>query len=316
MSGIRPYVRATTNPDPNSWVKTVLAPWVDQRWDGGRMEPGELRWIKRVGDGLEAVPPETEGAITLTFVPASVRDNQALLAQNPDYLKNLELLPLVERMALLHGSWEAVATGNFFRREWWQWFTGEPSSLRYCRFWDMAATKPKPGKDPDYTVGALLGIDESNLVYVLDVQRLRESPLETEKLVARCADEDPAGTAIRMEQEGGSSGVIVIDHYAREVLAGFDFEGVRSTGSKEERAKPFSAFAEQGYVHLPKGASWVDTFIAESSAFPDPRVHDDQVDAASGAFSVLTGGPMIFAPEVVENKTNREFTDYRPLGFE
>lgn len=28
--GVRPYVRATCNPDPDSWVADLVAPWIDQ----------------------------------------------------------------------------------------------------------------------------------------------------------------------------------------------------------------------------------------------------------------------------------------------
>ena len=29
--GVRPYVRATCNPDPDSWVADLVAPWIDQK---------------------------------------------------------------------------------------------------------------------------------------------------------------------------------------------------------------------------------------------------------------------------------------------
>jgi len=91
---------------------------------------------------------------------------------------------------------------------------------------------------------------------------------------------------IWMEQEPGSSGVKVIDDYARRMLAGWSFRGHRSTGSKEIRANPLSAAAEAGNVLLLRGA-WISEFLDEAESFPT-GLHDDQVDAVSGAMAMLT----------------------------
>ena len=46
-----------------------------------------------------------------------------------------------------------------------------------------------------------------------------------------------------MEQEPGSAGVTVADHYARHVLSGYTFHAERSTGDKATRAQPLAAAA-------------------------------------------------------------------------
>ena len=84
----------------------------------------------------------------------------------------------------------------------------------------------------------------------------------------------------------GVSGKDVIDHYARNVLRGYTFRSIRPTGNKQERAAPVASAAEQGLVKLCSGR-WVGDFLDEVSAFPMGS-HDDQVDAVSGAFGVLT----------------------------
>jgi predicted phage terminase large subunit-like protein len=88
-----------------------------------------------------------------------------------------------------------------------------------------------------------------------------------------------------MEQEPGSSGVGQIDYYARQVLQGFSFWGIKSTGPKAERAVPVSSASEAGNVKL-KQASWNGVFLDEFEGFPQ-GAHDDMVDAVSGAFSQL-----------------------------
>jgi len=56
------------------------------------------------------------------------------------------------------------------------------------------------------------------------------------------------------------------------------------SGSKEDRSDPLESAMQGGLVTLLQGA-WNDAFIEECLAFP--RGHDDQVDAASSAYSKL-----------------------------
>ena len=98
---------------------------------------------------------------------------------------------------------------------------------------------------------------------------------------------DGPNVPMRIEQEPGSAGVIVIDHYARHVLQGRDFRGVRSTGSKAERARPLAAAISNGLVSLRSEAPWVRDLTNEMRSFP-LGTHDDQVDAMSGSMTALT----------------------------
>jgi hypothetical protein len=57
--------------------------------------------------------------ISVTFIPAKVFDNPALLRVNPDYLAWLLSLPLLERERLLSGNWKIrPAAGLYCKREW------------------------------------------------------------------------------------------------------------------------------------------------------------------------------------------------------
>lgn len=108
--GVRPYVRATTNPDPG-WVKRFLSPWVDCEYDGPKAASGEVRWFLRRSGEIQWVPEGTPDAKSLTFVRASIYDNPALLRVNPEYLANLKSLPDVERARLLDGDWNVKREG-------------------------------------------------------------------------------------------------------------------------------------------------------------------------------------------------------------
>ena len=168
MSGVRGYVRAATNPDPDSWARMFLEWWIDAASGLPIKErSGVLRWFVRLGDELiwadsraelaEKFGSEAEPK-SVTFIPASVHDNRILLENDPDYLANLKALPRIDRERLLGGNWNVRATaGSYFRREWFGIVDGAPKDiLRRCRYWDRAATEKRSDNDPDATVGLLL----------------------------------------------------------------------------------------------------------------------------------------------------------------
>lgn len=188
--------------------------------------------------------------------------------------------------AMYQGNTRTIRAGRKFKGDWFKIIdlSEVPANIRSVRYWDLAGTEPKPGKDPDWTAGAHVG-EANGKYYILDVRRKRAAPYEVEEFVRATAAEDTRLVPIFMEQEPGSSGKNTIDHYAREVLKGFAFVGRPSTGSKELRANPLSAAAQAGNVYLVRGA-WNNDFIAEAESFPYGK-HDDQMDAASGAVDAL-----------------------------
>lgn len=216
------------------------------------------------------------------FIPAKLEDNPSL--DRKTYIESLNELDPITRKQYLDGDWTARHGGNIFLREWFKIVTETPAELKLVRFWDMAATEPKANTDPDYTVGALVG-EQNGVYFIQDIKRIRSSPPQVEALIKQTAQLDPAGTRTFMEQEPGSSGVGQIDYYARQVLAGFSFWGIRSTGPKAERAVPVSSAAAAGNVKL-KQAVWNGVLLDEFEGFPQ-GAHDDIVDAVSGAFGQL-----------------------------
>jgi predicted phage terminase large subunit-like protein len=190
------------------------------------------------------------------------------------------------RAQLLEGDWSEYS-GGFFRREWFPIIDTLPADgLRRVRAWDLAATEAKRGKDPDWSVGVLMAQTKHKQYIIVDVKRIRATPLAVEELVKCCAEQDSRATPIYMEEEAGSSGKIAVDYYARQVLPGWNFHGIRSTGSKAERAAGLSSMAESGHMRLLQ-APWHSAFLDELASFPQ-GAHDDQVDAASLAFAQLS----------------------------
>jgi predicted phage terminase large subunit-like protein len=222
------------------------------------------------------------------FIPAKLQDNPYL--DREGYVESLRELDPITRRQYLEGDWTARHGGSIFLREWFQIVNEPPARIRKVRYWDLAATKPKQGTDPDYTVGALLG-EKDGVYYVINIIRFRGAPPQVEATIKQTASLDGYDTRIYMEQEPGSSGVAQIDYYARQVLKGYSFWGVKTTGPKEERATPVSSAAEAGNIKLVNG-KWINAFLDEFEAFP-MGMHDDQVDAVSGAFEQLRAHGLI-----------------------
>lgn len=269
----------------------------------GASNPGGIghEWVRQrfIVDGAE------KGRI---FVPARLADNPSLDAV--EYEKALDELDDVTRHQLLHGDWDVRAAGDMFKPGAFSTFL-EPeevvtSGFKMVRRWDLAATAPRKGRDPDYTVGVLMGRNlSSGAVTIFDVKRLRDRPEVVENVVKSTAAQDGRGVAIRMEQEPGSSGVSLIDYYARKVVFGHDFDGIRTTGDKVANATPFATAANRGGIALVRGP-WNSAFISECEAFPD-GVHDDQVDAASHAYmdiaTLYQPGGITIQPHTVRGRS-------------
>ena len=203
--GVRPYIRATCNPDADSWVADFLAWWIDP--ETGLPIPeraGVLRYYIRVAEKIvwadrpeelmqhlprpEDLPPgiDPPRPISVTFIPATVFDNPALLQVNPEYFTWLLSLPLLERERLLGGNWKIrPAAGLYFKREWCAVVDEVPADLDVVRYWDLAATEKTEFNDPDWTVGIKLGRDKNGGYWLLDMVRGRANPGDVDTIAAQ-----------------------------------------------------------------------------------------------------------------------------------
>lgn len=223
------------------------------------------------------------------FVDARLEDNPYL--DREAYEESLNRLDPVTRAQLRHGDWNVRPEGNLFKRAWFEgkYLDDVPKLRRRVRYWDLAATEENGSNDPDYTAGVLMALDDSGGFVVLDVQEFRATPKDVQDRVSSSADRDGRGVEVHIEQEPGASGKTIIDHYRRTVLPGFAVYGVKSTGDKTTRVKPFSAASENGLVRILRG-NWVGRFLDNLVSFGMPGAHDDVADAAAGAHRALTKG--------------------------
>ncbi|HTR17121.1 MAG TPA: phage terminase large subunit [Acetobacteraceae bacterium] len=153
------------------------------------------------------------------------------------------------------------------------------------RAWDLAATASLGGTDPDWTVGVKLVRDEAGRFVVTDVRRLRGGPAEVEAAIRDAARMDGTAVAIGLPQDPGQAGRAQVQYLTR-MLAGYRVVASPESGAKETRAMPVAAQVAAGNVSLVR-AGWNRAFIEELADFPN-GVKDDQVDALSRAFGMLT----------------------------
>ena len=270
-------------------------------------------WVKArfmIGQPQEALQRDFP---TRFFLPARIADNPHI--RSDEYLASLANLDAVRRRQLLDGDWDVMPSGNLFRREWFAVVDDWPREVTgVVRAWDDAATRD----GGDWTVGVLMAMAGSGIIYVIDVARIQGSPLEAERLKVVTAHADGQLTnrraVVLLQQEPGAAGKSYVDAQMRGPLLGFAVEVERPTGDKYTRALPMSSAAQAGNIKLVRG-KWNKEFIDElEQAGPDERLydHDDQWDAASSAFNHLAshrqgGGPILVTR--IRTKWNSQFPD-------
>lgn len=132
VCGVKPYVRATCNPDPDSWVKRFIQWWLDKDGNPIAERCGKLRYFTRDGKNLvwgdsaaevvalcphifnnpdlKDIKPD-DLIKSVTFIPGSIYMNGELLRVNPSYLGDLLAQDEETKSQLLDGNWEVKADG-------------------------------------------------------------------------------------------------------------------------------------------------------------------------------------------------------------
>lgn len=308
VCGIRPYCRATTNPDADSWVADFIAWWIDQ--DTGYPIPeraGVLRWFVRIDDEIrwgysaewlsEQYGVSIEDAKSVTFIPALATDNAALMAKDPGYLANLKALSRVERERLLGGNWKIrPSAGLYFPRHAVRIVNTLPSDIiQIVRAWDLAATPATSEQpDPDATAGVKIARRACGRYLVMHCAHMRDAAHTVRQSIRNVAEQDGQECAISLPQDPGQAGKDQAASMVRD-LAGYSVKVRLPSGDKVTRAEPFAAQWQAGNVDILEGP-WNESYLNEMEAFPTKGVHDDRIDASSDAFQLICdkSGPIEF----------------------
>lgn len=316
-SGIAPYIRATCNPDADSWVAGFIKWWIDQETGYPIAErSGKIRWMARINEEIywfdtrqQAVDAAIESGMdqekaeiiakSVTFIASTLRDNKILMKNDPGYMANLMALALVERERLLNGNWKIkAAAGLFFKRtQVGEMLTEIPKDvIIWARGWDLAATSEDEDGDPAYTAGVLIGKRRNGRYIVADVINERLAASEVRKLILMTAQADRVkyGRVIqRLPQDPGQAGKEQAQSYIK-MLSGFVVKVLPESGSKESRAEPFAAQWQPGNVDV-LIAEWNEMYFNQLESFPESKFKD-MVDGSSSAFNEIENGNTYSAP--------------------
>ena len=221
------------------------------------------------------------------FVPARMEDNPFI--DREAYEKSLMELDPVTRQQRRWGDWDAREEGKWFDRTMFiPALPAPPIGNRFVRFWDLAATEKTGSNDPDWTAGALMTRTDQDIYVLSDIAATRRNPGGVEEYIRATAEMDGPKVPIYIEQEPGASGKSLIAHFQKRILRGFRVMGVPATGKQQLRVAPFQGQCELGNVKIVEG-DWNAAWLDEGEGYPTPKMHDDQIVAAAGAYTVLSG---------------------------
>jgi len=251
------------------------------------------RWIERLdNDGVaesasfEIIDPETLITTKRRFIRAGLDDNPHV--DREAYMRTLTSVTRLERARML-GSWTQAREGKMVTAEDLPIVPNaqQGSNVVRVRFWDFAGSKPTSKyPDPDYTAGVLMSLDTQQGTYqVEDVKMLRDTPGKVKQLVLRTAAEDGDSTMVRWYRDPAQAGKAQSHDYAR-ALAQYDARGVPARTGKTLNFSPFAAAAGNEMITVFR-AEWTTNYINSLLSFPTRGIHDDDVDATSGAYNTL-----------------------------
>ena len=175
--------------------------------------------------------------------------------------------------------------GSIFKTAQIEIIDALPAGTVFCRAWDFASTADTGGRDPDWTVGGLMGRTPTGRYVIADLARLRGGPDEVERALLATASRDGKGVQISLPQDPGQAGKSQTLYFVRK-LSGHRVHTSTETGDKATRASPFASQVNVGNVAMLR-ADWNRALMDELGTFPGGS-HDDIVDALSRGFNQLS----------------------------
>lgn len=286
MCGVKPYVRATCNPDADSWVAQFLDWWIDHNGFAIPERSGVIRWFVRVkGEmkwadskeqcilehGNHNLPIDSPGQVqpkSVTFISAKLEDNQALMQSDPGYMSNLLALDVVSQARLLDGNWKIKYDSGFeiFKEISLLGDDGLPvNPVMNCDYvYCTIDTAMKDGSKNDGTA-AVYWARSKHFGYplvILDWEffQMEGSLLEfwlpsvfdrlNELATECCARHGSLGAFI----EDKSSGTVLLQQSARRGLPAHSIDSKLTALGKSERAISVSGYVHRGNVKISHNA--------------------------------------------------------------
>ena len=172
--------------------------------------------------------------------------------------------------------------GGLVKRAWFRHYGADALPARFERVVQSWDTANKASELSDYSVCTSWGIAGKDL-YLLDVLRRR---LEYPELKRAVREECERFAADVVLIEDRASGTQLIQELRAEGM--WAVTAYRPQTDKIMRLHAQTAMIENGFVHLPETAPWLELYLDELTTFPQGR-HDDQVDSTAQALDWLKG---------------------------
>lgn len=235
------------------------------------------------------------GDWTILSLPAIALDERQpddpRMAGEPLWINKFDLPTLSKIREQNLFEWEALyqqspkpAGGGLFATAAIEIVDTPPVCRTVVRFYDLAVTEDRRA---DFSVGLKLGVTDDERFVVLDVWRAQKELPDVHEAIVQNARIDGYNVAIRLEAE--KAGIVQLQFLLRDKrMRAYAMDAKAPYGDKYTRAAPVASRCSTGRVTLVRGA-WNRAFIDELAMFP-AAAHDDQVDALSGAYSMLAGG--------------------------
>jgi predicted phage terminase large subunit-like protein len=236
---------------------------------------GQRRFARRAG---EALHPEREPLNVLASIRASIGERNFV----SQYLQA-----------------PAPLEGGLVKRGWFKTYTDLelPESFdQIVQSWDSANS---PTELANYSVCTTWGI-KGKRIYLLHVYRKRVGYPELKRAVHEQAALHKA-TLVLIEDK--ASGTQLCQELINEGLR--IVKAVRPEGDKVMRFNAQTATIENGFVYLPREASWLADYIHEITSFPSSK-YNDQADSTSQALAWINMQPESVANGLYRNMRARE----------
>lgn len=291
--GFKPKLRATCNPDADSWVAEMVDWWIGHDGYPIPERNGKIRYFIVLDDIVIWGNTEAElkrkypGCLpkSFTFIGATIQDNPSLLKADPGYMANLQAQNSVDRDRLLYGNWHVKKAESMLF---------DVTGVDECAIGSFARPVHNRrylwGIDPNY------GGDDSFVAQAWDVSSVPYSlAYEYRK------NRTPVSTSIRAIMpfirrypplivgiEINSGGKVIAESLA-EKMPDIRIQGVLSTNSsKIINTDRLALFVEERTINYPKtwaGCDEMKKFSKDTrKAISD---HDDCVMAMASAFACL-----------------------------
>lgn len=301
--GIRPYIRASCNPDANSWLAEFVSWWIGEDGYPLAHRTGKIRWfIRKEEKILWTNSPSDFGADggrakSVTFIPAKISDNKILCAKNPEYIANLEALPYLDRMRGLHGNWKVSAEfgewpPSYFPDSMWfetwpsEWFVKvlalDPSKGKRDRVSD-----PQKGRQGDYSAFVWLMVDKNATLWI-DADLDNQRPVEPSP--AHPGQRSIVGDGLEILRwwkphaflvETNGFQELVADAFgrvARERKIHLPLYTINSKDNKQARIRTLGPYLAQGRIRV-RNSRGGKMLVQQLKDFPAPWAKDDGADA-------------------------------------